>query len=481
MHFPRRLFPSVSSIFQRRPHFPNFHCNFSASSPSCSSAVPSDGPSSAGGDEYDEQSLHEEIPQLNYGKVHDVADRTRSNCAVYGAGLSSTGALAIASLVTTPTGPEIVYRPKRIPKMNAKAIKQVAAGFGFSLFASKNQLFGSGLNNFYQLGGPTRTGPMGEPMQGQALIWHIDAKRIVLPEEYKRIRWISAGRMHSVVLASTDDEKNFRIFCMGTNTHGQCGVSPVSDPFVTHNKYNVLRPVVMPVDDAQIYKVHACLDTTFALATDGRLFAWGLGTDGQLGNGNAQMQWVPSLVGGDLVGERIVHIGGSTDTLLAVSEKGELFVWGQNEYGQLGAISEEPQIFYPTHMPFKLGKVTDAQATGSSCIVCNSDGEVFTWGSQVLGFGPAITRLERPMRLDPPLFASAARDGHRVRRVFAGGCAMGAMTEEGHMFSWGANRHGLLALCHRKHQYFPYQISFAEEVRQASFGPEHSLFVTNRF
>uniref|UniRef100_A0A183CNS8 Protein RCC2 n=1 Tax=Globodera pallida TaxID=36090 RepID=A0A183CNS8_GLOPA len=41
--------------------------------------------------------------------------------------------------------------------------------------------------------------------------------------------------------------------------------------------------------------------------------------------------------------------------------------------------------------------------------------------------------------------------------VYAGGCAMGAVTDDGHMFSWGANRHGMLALSHRNHQHFPYQ------------------------
>uniref|UniRef100_A0A914HG03 Uncharacterized protein n=1 Tax=Globodera rostochiensis TaxID=31243 RepID=A0A914HG03_GLORO len=464
MHVQRRQFTLAFGAVHR--HLSHFH--------------PSVASSSTRGDDTG-HSLHEEIPQKGGMEVHDFADRKkRTNCAVYGAGLTSTGALSIASLITSSAASEIVYRPKRIPKLNTRRIKYVAAGCGFSLFASRNEVFGSGLNTFYQIGGSRRTGPSGEPMPGQALFWHIESKRILLPDECKRIRWISAGRMHSVVLTLTGEGK-CRIFCIGTNTHGQCGSDPVATgPFVTHDKHNVLRSVAMPVD-TEILKVHACLDTTFALTSDGHLYAWGLGTDGQLGNGNSQMQWMPALVGGDLADERIVHIGGSTDTLMAVSDKGDLFIWGQNEYGQLSAISEEPQVFYPTHVPFKVGKVIDAQATGSSCIVCNSEGEVFTWGCEVLGFGPMVTKLERPMQLDPPLFASAGHEGHSVKKVYAGSCAMGAVTDDGHMFSWGANRHGLLALSHRNHQHFPYQISFAETAKHASFGPDHSLFVTERF
>jgi hypothetical protein len=40
--------------------------------------------------------------------------------------------------------------------MKGKEIKMVSAGCGFSLFASNSKLYGSGLNNFYQIGGPLR-------------------------------------------------------------------------------------------------------------------------------------------------------------------------------------------------------------------------------------------------------------------------------------------------------------------------------------
>jgi len=40
--------------------------------------------------------------------------------------------------------------------MNNKKIKRVAAGCGFSLFASPKELYGVGLNQFHQIGGPMR-------------------------------------------------------------------------------------------------------------------------------------------------------------------------------------------------------------------------------------------------------------------------------------------------------------------------------------
>lgn len=86
------------------------------------------------------------------------------------------------------------------------------------------------------------------------------------------------------------------------------------------------------------------MDTSFVLLENGELYSFGLGTDGQLGNGNEEFQWTPMLVEGDLKGEKISRISGSTDTLIALSTNGDLFAWGQNEYGQMAVITDEPQV-----------------------------------------------------------------------------------------------------------------------------------------
>ncbi|KAF7635767.1 Fe2OG dioxygenase domain-containing protein [Meloidogyne graminicola] len=423
--------------------------------------------------------LNEEIPQKEPKYIHEMVGRKRKNRIVYGSGMCSTGALAIEKLLTFPSLTQCLWQPMRIVRMNTKNIKFIAAGCGFSLFASNNELYGSGLNNFYQLSGPKRSDEDERPNleygyagRNEAEMWYIHGRKIVLPENIGNIRGICAGRMHSVLLTDTN-----KIFCFGSNSHGQCGADPLVNPVVTHDKGYLLHEMDISSiveEGCEIVKVHASLDTTFALTSNGKLFAWGLGTDGQLGNGNTHFQWKPTLVLGDLEGEKIVEVGGSTDTIVAVNSDGALFIWGQNEYGQMCSITDEPQIFFPQQVPFKLGKVVGAEATGVSCIVCNSEGDVFTWGSHVLGFGPKIERLTKPMQIDRPLFTSAMNEKNGVVKVFAGGSCMGALTERGHLFTWGSNRHGILALCHRNHQYFPFQVSFAECIKDVSFGPNHS-------
>ena len=55
--------------------------------------------------------------------------------------------------------------------------------------------------------------------------------------------------------------------------------------------------------------------------------------------------WTINNASGDAAGEKIVDVSGSTDTVIVLNDKGDLFVWGQNEYGQ--ALDGEPMIQVP--------------------------------------------------------------------------------------------------------------------------------------
>jgi len=53
-------------------------------------------------------------------------------------------------------------------------------------------------------------------------------------------------------------------------------------------------------------------------------------------------------------------------------DKGEVFGWGNSEYGQLLLDSDKYQISIPKKLPLKsIGKITDIGASGSACIALN--------------------------------------------------------------------------------------------------------------
>lgn len=389
-----------------------------------------------------------EIPTVKDKPVQDYRN-LRAVKAVYGCGLTKTGGLATPSYVEKRNNPYSISRPVRIGYCVGKKIRKVASGFGFSLFASSNELYGSGLNNFYQLGGPVNN-----RKHRRTEDYHIGGKRIMLPEDSGKIIDIAAGRLHSLVATTS------KVYAFGDNAQGQCGKNPKKHPFVTHSvSYSKLVHVDLP-DEAVPKKVHCSLDTSFILLEDGRLFSFGLNTDGQTGNGFSERNWIPTEVQGDLKGEHIVDVGGSGDTILAVNKNGDVFAWGLSEYGQLQVVTDDIQVDFPRVLNFKIGKVVSVAATGSSCLLSTSEGLAYSWGAQILGFGPEVTSVNRPMLLDPPLFSSAANNDGRIKKVFAGCYSMGALTSEGNFFIWGMNRYGSLGLGHSDDQLFPFQVTF---------------------
>ena len=80
---------------------------------------------------------------------------------------------------------------------------------------------------------------------------------------------------------------------------------------------------------------------TLAIKTDSTLWAWGNNEFGQLGDGTFENRNVPVQIGSDY---RAISAGGRGDYCagclvshsMAIKTNGTLWVWGNNEYGQLG-------------------------------------------------------------------------------------------------------------------------------------------------
>uniref|UniRef100_A0A0N5BFZ1 Regulator of chromosome condensation n=1 Tax=Strongyloides papillosus TaxID=174720 RepID=A0A0N5BFZ1_STREA len=390
---------------------------------------------------------------------------------VYACGFASTGSFGIKNLILGETKTEIINKPKKISFFNNKDISKISSGFGFSLFANKEKLYGAGLNNYYQLGkAPVKSGfKEKEPDK-----WYIHPKEIILPNDCGKIRDISSGRLHSLILTDSG------VYGMGDNAHGQCGFDndSVNESVLKNKKIDVWGKIELDTDE-EIRKILCILDTSYILTKSGKLYAFGLGEDGQVGNGEYGIFKKPTLVGGDITNEHIVHISGSTDTLIALSSKGDIFLWGQNEYNQMDLITSNLQLNLPKHFPLNIGKIVSTAATGSSCIVCTETGQVYVWGHQILGLGPRVTSTVKPIQIESTIFSTNQATDSFVKSVFAGSTSMGARTSDGNLFTWGFNRYGELGLGKKEKQLFPYPVFLPEEVKALELGYDHSLFITS--
>jgi hypothetical protein len=91
--------------------------------------------------------------------------------------------------------------------------------------------------------------------------------------------------------------------------------------------------------------------------------------------------------------ENCIMIRVGREHIIALTEDGSVFTWGNNEYGQLGNGTNESR-----DTPEKiqgLPKIIDIASGDSYCMVLSEDGNIYTWGSNFegeLGDGKYTTR-----------------------------------------------------------------------------------------
>ncbi len=147
----------------------------------------------------------------------------------------------------------------------------------------------------------------------------------------KHVTAITAGESHCLALC-----EDGTMVAWGLNTHGQLG-----------DNSTVTRPAPVAVDHGgalagkHVIAIAAGNHHSLALCSDGSLFAWGLNSDGQLGNHGTTNSLVPTPVdlSGALAGKTIRSILAGTTFSLASCTDGTIAAWGSNNRGQLGDLT----------------------------------------------------------------------------------------------------------------------------------------------
>jgi alpha-tubulin suppressor-like RCC1 family protein len=114
----------------------------------------------------------------------------------------------------------------------------------------------------------------------------------------------------------------------------------------------------------------------------GVVWAFGRGSGGELGLGDFECRFVPTVIKGTLLGERVMRISAGGWNSAALTDKGHVFVWGHNQYSQLAASALANK---PSPEPRKIETLQMMDASGVSCgpahmAVVTKDGRLYTWG-----------------------------------------------------------------------------------------------------
>lgn len=193
------------------------------------------------------------------------------------------------------------------------------------------------------------------------------------------IKAISTGGSHCLAL-----QGNGTVWAWGENSHGILG-----------DGTNVSRfaPVKSKMDDVKAFD--AGTNHALAVKSDGNVWAWGYNYMGQLGTGGVSLNdqgrisfgleadnYNPDIVRG-ISDMKAVAAGGSHS--IALASDGKVWAWGSNEDGQLGQGSAGgSDLTSPAQVKGLDGAI--AVAAGSyHTLALNSDGSVWAWGSNEYG------------------------------------------------------------------------------------------------
>ncbi|MBI4408455.1 MAG: hypothetical protein HY561_02025 [Gemmatimonadetes bacterium] len=235
---------------------------------------------------------------------------------------------------------------------------------------------------------------------------------------------ISAGGAHTCALTPAG-----RVYCWGSNTAGQLGAADTA----------AVRPVPVPVAGRVLFlQLSAGGAHTCALATEGRAYCWGDGSNGQLGTGARTSTRAPAAV----EGARLQSISAGGLHTCGLDGDGVAYCWGNNAYGQLGTGDDLPRDG-PTRVLGAPAFVTLDAASWHTCGL-TADGRVYCWGYHLLeqiGENALGRRCGfAPCEPTPVLVGGLPR----VRTVDAGGLQSCAMDDAGGARCWGADLAGEL-------------------------------------
>lgn len=169
------------------------------------------------------------------------------------------------------------------------------------------------------------------------------------------------------------------------------------------------------------------------------LHAWGIDSEGQLGDGTAGGNRPTSLaVPG---GNDIVTMSGSSGHVLAIKEDGTVLAWGRDNLGQLGDGTVGNPDIRPTAAVIPgLSGIIAVAAGSNSNLALKSDGTVYSWGNDqngLLGDGTSGNPTNDPVPHVVPGLSNITAIA--IRGTFAL-----ALKSDGTVYAWGDDSAGQL-------------------------------------
>jgi alpha-tubulin suppressor-like RCC1 family protein len=216
-----------------------------------------------------------------------------------------------------------------------------------------------------------------------------------------------------------------QLWTWGAGTNGRLGNAVTTG--------NISTPVTTSAGGTNWKQVSGGREYTAAIKTDGTLWVWGSGTNGQLGNATITNTSTPvtTFAGGT----NWKQVSSGQQHTVAIKTDGTLWTWGAGTYGRLGNAVATGNISTPV-TTFSGGNNWKQVSCGGSNVqsftsAIKTDGTLWTWG---VGAGGALGNAALTNRSTP---VTTFAGGTNWKQVSAGYNYTAAIKTDGTLWTWG--------------------------------------------
>jgi alpha-tubulin suppressor-like RCC1 family protein len=276
---------------------------------------------------------------------------------VYGAGNNEYGQLGLVDKTDRKKFTAVL-------SLKNKTIIAIAVGSWHSLaLDNQGKVYAAGRNEYGQLG-------LGDSGKETDRVWFEEVSSL----SGKKIIAIAAGSEHSIALANDG-----KVYAAGINYRGQLGLGD--------RKNRKTFTEVSSLSGKKIIAIAAGSDCSFAIANGGKVYAAGINYNGQLGLGNSgdinrrdQFTEISSLSDKKIIATA-THNGYSH----ALDSDGKVYATGRNSRGQLGLGDKSDRDEFTEVSSLSGKKIIAIAAGGAHSLVLDSDGKIYATGSNSNG------------------------------------------------------------------------------------------------